>query len=73
MYTYVCNTCSTYSNNRLNFSNHLKSEDHILNISESKEIIDFEFKYTCDKCNFHTEEKKSYTAHINSKSHKQKN
>lgn len=73
LYTYVCNTCSTYSNDRIKFSNHLKSEDHILNISESKEIIDFEFKYTCDKCNFHTEEKKSYTAHINSKSHKQKN
>lgn len=73
IYKYVCNTCPLSSNNRLNFAKHLKSEDHILNISESKEIIDFEFKYTCNKCNFHTEEKKSYTAHINSKSHKQKN
>ncbi len=72
LYTYICNTCFVYSNSRIKFSNHLKTEDHILNITESKEIIDFEFKYNCDKCNFQTEEKKSYGAHINSKSHKHK-
>lgn len=72
IYKYICNTCPLSSNNRLNFAKHLKSEDHILNITESKEIIDFEFKYNCDKCDFHTEEKNGHAAHINSKSHKQK-
>jgi hypothetical protein len=60
-FKYKCGTCSIYSNNRLKFSIHLKSKEHIVNIEESKEIKEFVFKYSCLACSFFSEEKKDMT------------
>ena len=68
MEVYICEKCNYYSERLCNFKKHLKSNKHIINVSQLELDVDPETKkttiYCCKECNSHYISQKSLKRHM---------